>query len=289
MEGNNDAEVRIKRNSNPRAKTSIQCKITAKPLAKLKLCMRHSRKLCLRQSHRLGLRHSRRLCPSAKLKATPSKYKTEYRKLRLSLKLFLRKSKMLSRPTVEKRDEKERQKPKQRNLAMPSIGRHLKVKEVPKKKIDEDEAKRLEDEEAAAKAKEEAADKSREEEDDSKDEEDAEDNVDVNQVFNKIQNMPFLNTSTKSKKKAAEKVFEEKAKEAKDKQKTNTNKRKIEEVEYEQPEKKKTNKKKMKCMKNYSRKTGRQQKINIQESDSEDNNTASEGENDDDVEIRIET
>ncbi|GJR63215.1 hypothetical protein Tco_1505377 [Tanacetum coccineum] len=177
--------------------------------------------------------------------------------------------------TVVKRDEKERQKPKQRNLAMPSIGRHLKVNEVLKKKKDEDEAKRLADEEAAAKAKEEAADKSREEEDDSKDEENAEDNVDVNQVFNKIQNMPFLNTSTKSKKKAAEKE-----------QKTNTNKRKIEEVEYEQPEKKKTNKKKMKCMKNYSRKTGRQQKINIQESDSEDNNTASEGENDDDVEIQ---
>ncbi|GKE53785.1 hypothetical protein Tco_1488941, partial [Tanacetum coccineum] len=78
--------------------------------------------------------------------------------------------------TVVKRDEKERQKPKQRNLAMPSIGRHLKVNEVLKKKKDEDEAKRLADEEVAAKAKEEAADKSREEEDDSKDEEDAEDN-----------------------------------------------------------------------------------------------------------------
>ncbi|GKE69435.1 hypothetical protein Tco_1527507, partial [Tanacetum coccineum] len=105
--------------------------------------------------------------------------------------------------TIVKKDEKERQKPKQRNLTMPSIGRHLKVNEVLKKKKDEDEAKRLADEEAATKAKEEVADKSREEEDDSKDEENAEDNVDVNQVFNKIQNMPFLNTSTKSKKKAA--------------------------------------------------------------------------------------
>nr|GEW67765.1 translocation protein SEC62-like [Tanacetum cinerariifolium] len=78
-------------------------------------------------------------------------------------------------------------------------------RKIEEKKKDEDEAKRLADEDPAAKAKEEAADKSREEEDDSKDEEDDEDNVDVNQVFYKIQNMPFLNTSPKSKKKAAEK------------------------------------------------------------------------------------
>nr|GEV06822.1 ankyrin repeat-containing domain, PGG domain protein [Tanacetum cinerariifolium] len=285
------------------------------PSAKPRLCLWKNQMLCLRQTLRLCLRKSRRLCiykkqaktstnPKAKMSAKP---KAKTQAVRVHQKNWesknIEKEERIGSPSIDNEENAKKDVQENDDDTTQSKEEFLAKLEAMKKATEE---------EASKQAHEQAKNKEDKKATQAKDEKQKNYQESI-----KIQTMPFLNTSTRSKTRQANKGDNKLVadslldiqKEAKRKKKhdelknkkeleavmkvkeetkkpTRTIKRMLEDVEYEEPRKKKSNIKKMKCT--TKTKKGRQEKVTMEESDSEDLNKETEGENNkDEIHVAI--